>query len=286
MMRKGQISIEFVASMLFFIIVLTGIIFVAVDYVPMIEDSNAQASVNMEARRVTSMLMTSPGRHSFAGGGTDWEESELKRDSVESIGLASDYHVVEKDKVMALSTVGDSKFNYSQFRQATDLENQYRFEFTAMPIVDTSDQFTRTNPPSEPQIIEPVNNEYFNSGNLVGFGSIRMGGTQYNVLTTSHNGEYDTMYMVSDASSGWNFSEAERYGVGERIDLGGRTFEVRGFQNRGEKTGTLVVFSRDLKTFGSAFDVSATIVKLNRYAVLKQPGAGLHPLKIEVFSWN
>jgi hypothetical protein len=205
---------------------------------------------------------------------------------VESIGLASDYHVLEKDKIQALKTVGESKFNYSQFREAKDLENQYRIEFTVMPIVDTSSQFTRTDPPSEPEIIEPLNNEYFNSGNNVGYGSIRMGGTQYNVLTTSHNGRYNTMYMNNHSSNGWNFSDSKRYGIDDKISLGGREFEVRGFQNRGDRTGTLVIFSRNLKAFGSAFDVDATIVKLNRYAVLKQPGADLHPLRIEVYSWQ
>ena len=285
MLRKGQISFEFLTSMLFVIFVITFILFTASDQVPDIEQNNQRASINLEARSLTSMLLNSPGSHSYGSGGTDWESSPASIDAVEEIGLASDYHVVERDKIMSLTTVGEEALNYSRFREITDVSNQYRFVFSAMPVVDTSSKFYRTEPPEEPNIVEPETDIYNNAGNNVGYGSIVMGGTQYNVLVTSHNGRYDTAYMVNSSAREWNFIGADRYGEGDQIELGGREFLVEGFQNSGDKIGNVVILSRELKTFGSAFDIDSTIVKLNRYAVLKQPGADLQPLKIEVYSW-
>ena len=286
MPRKGQISFEFLTSMLFIIFVITFILFTASDQVPDIEQNNQRASINLEARSLTSMMLNSPGYHSYGSGGMDWESNQSSLQNIEEIGLASEYHVVERDKIMNLTTVGDEALNYSRFRELTDVSNQYRFVFSAMPVVDTSSKFYRTEPPEEPNIIEPESDRYNNAGNNVGYGSIVMGGTQYNVLVTSHNGRYDTAYMVNSSAREWNFIGATRYGEGDDIDLGNREFRVEGFQNSGDKIGNVVILSRELKTFGSAFDVDSTIVKLNRYAVLKQPGADLQPLKIEVYSWT
>ncbi|WP_414838171.1 hypothetical protein ACK3SF_02105 [Candidatus Nanosalina sp. VS9-1] len=284
--RKGQISFEFVTSMLFVIFILAFIIFTASDQVPEIEQNNERASVNLEASRLTSMLLTSPGYHSHGSGGTEWERDADTLEDIEDVGLASDYHVVERDKVMNLGTVGGDVLNYSRFREITQISNQYRFVFSAMPIVDTSSKFYRTEPPEDPNIVEPENERYINSGNNVGYGSIVMGGTKYNVLVTSHNGRYDTAYMVNDSAREWNFIGAERYGEGDTIELGGREFVVEGFQNSGDQIGNIVILSREIKTFGSQFDVDSTITKISRYAAFKQPGADLQPMKIEVYSWT
>jgi hypothetical protein len=285
-MRKGQISLEFVTSILFVIFILAFLIFTITDYVPRIEEYNQRAQVNLEARSLTEMLMTSPGYHTFRDNGTNWEKNSSTLKNAREVGLASDYHVIQKDKVMSLVTAGQDGLNYSRFREIANFENQYRFEFTVLPIINTHRKFTRTEPPRNPEIIEPENPEYDDSGNRIGYGSIRMGGTKYNALTTSHDGRYDTLYLVNQSSNDWNFTDAGRYIEGDTITLGGRNFEIEGFQNSGDKIGNIVVISRQLKTFGSALDTSATIIKLNRYAALEQPGADLHPLRIEVFSWN
>lgn len=283
---KGQISLEFLTSILFVIFVLAFIIFTASDQVPNIEQNNQRASVNLEASRLTSMLLNSPGYHSHGSGGTEWERNSDTLQDIEEVGLASKYHVVEKDKVMNLSTVGNDILNYSRFREITDVSNQYRFVFSAIPVVDTSSKFYRTEPPENPNIIEPENDKYTNAGNNVGYGSIFMGGTRYNVLVTSHNGKYDTVYMVNDTAREWNFIGSEKNGNGDTIELGNRDFVVEGFQNTGDKPGNIVLLSRELNTFGSQFDVDSTITKLSRYAALKQPGAQLQPMKIEVYSWT
>ena len=279
--RKGQITIEFILSTLFFIIMLGALIFIVVDYVPEIENLNKRAQVNMETRRVTSMLLTSPGLNST--GSTDWE---LSPNSVESIGLASSYHVVEKSKLDALNTRSVSKFNYSQFQEVTDAENDYRMSFTVLPIIDTSENYLRTEPPENPNITEPGNSDFLSAGNTVNYGSILMGGNTYNVLVTSHDGSYDTLYKNQHSVSGWNFTDAPRFASGDSVELGGRNFTVKSFQNRGDESGTLVVLSRDLKIFGSSLVVDSTIVRLNRYAALEQTGANLQPLRIEVFAWR
>jgi hypothetical protein len=277
---KGQITIEFILSTLFFIIMLTAIIFLVVDYVPDIEDVNRRAQVNMEARRVSTMLLTTNGRNTT--GSTNWEDTP---NSLTSVGLASDYHVVDMGKLDAISTRSASKLNYSQFRELADVESNYRMRFTSLPIIDTSESFRRDEPPEDPNITEPVNTDYFNAGNNVNYGTLLMGNSQYNFLVTSHDGQYDTIYRAEDSSSGWNFTGAPRYGTGDRVTLGGKDFNIQSIQNRGEK-GTMVFLSRHIKTFGSSLVVDATIVKINRYAALEQEGANLQPMRMEVFAWR
>jgi len=282
---KGQISLEFVTATLFFIILLVGIIFVGADYVPEIEESNERASINLESRRMTAMILSSPGYHSVGSGGTDWAQNSSTVNSVEEFGLATEYHRVEREKVMALNTIGEDSFNYSQFRDVMDVENQYRFEFTVLPVIDTSTQYLRTNPPKDPAIVEPNNTYYSTSGNDVGYGSLRIDGIQYNFLTTSHDSFYDTLYVENQTGNGWNFSESTRYRQGDDLNLGGEEYAIRSFQNRGDDTGTVVILSRQLKSFGSSFDVEATVEKMNRYAVIEGDGYDPQPLSIEVFSW-
>lgn len=286
MIRKAQVSLEFVAAMLFIIFVLAFILFNASDQVPDIRQNNDRASVNLEARSLSSTLLDYPGAHSYGSGGTNWEKNSSTRDNTEEIGFSSDYHVVERDKIMALETVGDDALNYSQFRELTDIDNQYRFVFTALPVVDTSSKFFRTRPPDDPRIIEPDNEEYNTAGNQVGYGNIVMGGTQYNVLITAHDGQYDTLYIRNDSEDEWNFEDANRFTEGDVVDIGGREFNIEGFHNTRNTAGNVVILSRQLKDFGSQFDVDSTVIKLNRYATLKQEGAELQPLKLEVYSWN
>ena len=116
MKSKGQVSLEYVAAMLFVIFVLAFILFNASDQVPDIRQNNDRASVNLEARSLTSTLLDNPGSHSFGSGGDNWEKNTSTRDNANEVGFASEYHVVERDKIMALDTVGDDVLNYSQFR--------------------------------------------------------------------------------------------------------------------------------------------------------------------------
>lgn len=283
-MRKGQVSLEFLASSLFIIIVLTAILLDSADYVGQISERNDRATVNLEARRVTEALMTSAGRHSYGTGGTDWERNRDTIDSVEQVGLARDHYVIDSEKLNSLSTRGTEKLNYTRFREVAGIENQYRFEFILTPILNTEKEFTRTRPPRNPSIKEPENDQYRSSGNRVGYGQETIQGNTYRFLTTSHNGIYDTLYLI-DSSRGWDFTTAERYTEGERFVKNEDRFEVSSFDNAGAKTGDLVVLTHQVKTVGSAVDISSSVTKLNRYAAYSTENS-MHPMRIEVLSWQ
>ncbi|MFB6242166.1 MAG: hypothetical protein ABEJ36_05205 [Candidatus Nanosalina sp.] len=284
--KKGQLTFEYILSSIFFIIVLTAILYSAFDHVEPVRRSTDLASVNQEARRISTMMLTSPGRHSLGSGGTNWQKNETTIDNIESFGLATDYHVVKKAKIMALDTRSSSKLNYSQFKNVTSAQNEYRMIFTVMPVAETPDSFTRTQPPDNPDIVEPDTSDYLSAGNTVRYGSIKMRGVIYNLLVTSHDGRYDTVYRVVDSVDNWNFTGAPSYNEGEKIPLGGQNYRILSFQNRGEEKGTAVIMKRQLKIFGSVFAAQATVVKMNRYAVLKQPNTPLQPLRIEVYAWK
>lgn len=279
-LRKGQITIEFVLSTLFFIIMLATLVYLSVDYVPEVEELNERARVNMEARRATSMILTNPGMN--ISNDTSWQSSP---NAVKSFGLASSYHVVQRSKIQAIETRSGSKFNYSQFKQITGFENEYRFEFTVFPVIDAPRSFQRSEPPEDPNITEPVNADYVSSGNKVNYGRVLMGGDIYNVLVTSHDGSYDTVYRIQDSVDRWNFSGAPRFQEGDSMSLGARDFRVESFQNRGEG-GTKVILSRSLKSFGPPLAVDSTIITIERYAAFSQPGANLQPLRMEVLAWR
>ncbi len=286
MFSKGQITIEFLLSTLFVIIMLSTLLYLVVDYVPEVEEESRPAEVTMEARRISSMLLTSPGLHSNGVDGTDWEESLSNLQEIEAVGLATDFHVLEREKVENLTSYSSDGLNYSTFRRVTENENQYRFIFTHLPVIHTSDSFLRTEPPEFPNITEPDSGDYTASGNTVRYGDMEVGGIQYNFLVTSHGGNFDTVYRNRDAVDRWNFSDSPTFQEGDEIRLDSRNFTVRKIQNTEDNGGSMVLLSRQFKTFGPSFDATASIQKLNRYAVLNETGTDLQPVRMEVFAWR
>ena len=285
-MRKGQVTIEFLLSTLFVIIMLSTLLYLSVDYVPEIEDASQPAEVTMETRRISSMLMTSPGSHSYGVGGTEWERNTSTLQNIDAVGLASGYHVLEREKVENLTTFSPDGLNYTVFRDVTDIENQYRILFTYMPVIHTPDSYLRTQPPEFPNITEPQSTDYSSSGNTVRYGDLTVGGIKYNFLVTSHGGVYDTVYRNRHSNERWNFTSSPTYSEGDLMQLDGREFTVRAIQNTERKGGSLVILSRQFKQFGPAFDATAAIEKMNRYAVLNETGTELQPVRIEVFAWQ
>ncbi|MFB6116326.1 MAG: hypothetical protein ABEK10_02330 [Candidatus Nanosalina sp.] len=265
---------------------LSTLIYFAVDYVPEIREVSRPAEVTMEARRVSSMLMTSPGSHSFRSGGTEWEKNTSTLENIEAVGLASGYHVLDREKVENLTSYSSQGLNYSVFRNVTDIQNQYRIIFTFMPVIHTSESFIRTDPPEFPNITEPVSTNYTLAGNTVRYGDFTIGGVKYNFLVTSHGGVYDTVYRNRHSVSRWNFTGSPTFEVGQEMMLDGREFTIRGIQNTEDKSGSMVVLSRQFKVFGPAFDTTASIEKINRYAVLNESGTALEPVRLEVFAWQ
>ena len=282
----GQVTIEYLLSTLFVIIMLSTLLLLSVDRVPEIDEASNPAEVTMEARRISSMMITSPGSHSYGTGGSKWEKNSSTLQNIDSIGFATDYHAVDRDKVENLTSYSSDGLNYSVFRKLTNIDNQYRFLFTYMPVIHTPESYRRNNPPEDPNITEPQSSDYDSSGNTVRYGGFTIGGTEYNFIVTSHNDVYDTVYRNRHSNQRWDFTSSPRFEVGEEIKLDGRNFTLRTIQNTERKSGSFFLVSRQFKQFGPSFDATASIQKLNRYATLNETGTMLQPLKIEVFAWR
>jgi len=283
---KGQVTIEFLLSTIFVIIVLSTLLYFEAENVSRVDESYLPAEVTMESRRISNAFMSSSGSHSFGPGGSTWEKNASTLENINSFGLSSDFHVIERKKVENLTSYSEKGLNYSKFRELTGVSNQYRIIFTYLPIVHTSEKFTRGSPPEFPNITEPDNSDYISAGNNVRYGDFTIGGKQYNFLVTSHGGEWDTVYRNRDLVSGWNFSDTSNINEGSVLTLDSRDFTVRSIQDTEEKGGSMIVFSRQFKVFGPSFDATANIQKLNRYAALNETGTGLQPVRMEVFAWN
>lgn len=280
--QKGQINIEFLAAAGLFLITIVGLI-VSNQVLPGYSASMDRMELNLEGKTLTDQLLTESGRHSFGSGGENWEKNISTLQNVEAAGIASDYHVISRSKLQQLQTAtvgGSSGLNYTEFREITGVDNQYRFNFVWLPTIQTNHSFTKTNPPSDPAITEPTTSEYANAGNEVHYGSVELEGDRYNVLVTSHDGAYDSLYVNE---SSWDFSSthsSEPYQVGEEIEDIDESFTVESFQNRENSRGELVIISRKIKDFGPSINTNTEVATIDRFAVLEG-----EPIRIEVSVW-
>lgn len=272
---KGQSTVEFLGTSLMFIALLGSILVVASDSIPRFDSEVQEAQMNLEMKALTNKLLTQPGS---TPGSTNWEQNP---DNAETVGLADKRGEVELQKIVALNDTQNSPstMNYTEFRQLTGIDNQYRFVFTWYPVIETQRTFTRTSSPS--RILEPTNTEYNNAGNTVHYGSAFINGKQMRFLVTSHDGVYDTVYV----SDNWNFGSSQRAVRGEIVTIGNQDFTVSRFQNRENNPGNLVILSSKINDFGALQEQAATVIKLNRYAVLKDVESDDFPVKIEVLAW-
>jgi len=200
--------------------------------------------------------------------------------------VASGHLELERDKITQLRTVNPRSsstnyFNYSQFRDVTDADNQYRFEFTWMPIVDTHRSFLRGNGGDEsPIITEPDSDYYDRAENEIHFGEKSLGGNRHYFLITAYDGVYNTTYVSDD----WNFDDSTStvgpLGSGDTFELYGESFRVESFQNRENDRGALLFLSQDIKTFGASVDSDAEVISLDRYASMEG-----EPIKVRVLAW-
>ncbi len=282
---KGQSTIEFVGAMLLFLIAVVSSLTVISGKVPQFTEDLEDKSQNMEMYRVTNTLSTASGRHSYGSGGPNWQKNSSTVSATERIGLAQDYHVLNFSKVRALSTTGSDGLSYGNFREITNLDNQYNFNFTWMPTVETSSSFIRTNPPSNPPINEPNGDPRYSSAeNRVHYGSIRINGTSYHFLVAAYDGVYNTVYF--DPFGSWNFQAGDKRKVGDTVVMDGRNFTIEKIQNRDRTPGASVILSRNIKTFGvNTESADNTAVKLNRYGVLAANNTDREIVRMEVLSW-
>lgn len=275
---KGQVSIEFLAAFFLYILAVVAVLqFVSGD-IPGFDRSMSQKELHMEAKYVSDQVLTQSGYHTVGGGGSNWEKNSSTMSSVYSFGLASEYLVVDDEKLSEIATVGQNNFNYSQFRNAVGVDNQYLFNFTWAPIVETHQSFQRGSPPSG--ITEPSAGLYDSADTEVHYGSITLEGQTKHFLVTSHFSNYNTTYV----SSTRNFAPSSPKGTGSTINIGGTSFKITGFQNRDYDAGSILLLESHVKEFGSTIDRSESLTKLNRYAVY-DTGSSMEPMKVEVYVW-
>lgn len=274
--RKAQINLEFLAAAGFYLIALGAVITAGSEILPQYSQESDQAALNLEARSLTNQLMTERGAHTYNGGGTNWESNIDTIQNTTSIGLASDFLKLERDKVEALSTVSKSgeKMNYTHFKDITEAENQYRFEFIWMPTVQTNQYFTRTNPPDDPDIIEPAYSSYDNADNRIHYGKVTLEGTPYMFLVTAHDGIYDRAYI----SNNWDFENSVPRQINE--ELPNSPFEIYSIQNRERQPGSLLILNQTINTFGASTDSDSIVTTFQRFGTMNG-----EPLKIKVWTW-
>lgn len=278
---KAQINLEFLASAGLYLMAIGGIMIAGSDTLPF-NNQDDRASLHLEAKSMTNKILSDPGEHSYGAGGNNWEQNSSTINNISSFGLATSFLEVDREKLENIATTsinGPERFNYTQFKEVTGAENQYRFRFTWMPVVHTDKSFTRSNPPSNPDITEPCqpgetcDRPYLEADNKVHYGSVTLKGTTYYFLNTAHNGVYNTTYITTDR---WNFENAFAYGTGDSYDF----FNVESFQNRDRDEGSILVLSENVKTFGANIDSNAVVVKMQRFASMNN-----EPLRIEVWVW-
>ncbi|MFB6213592.1 MAG: hypothetical protein ABEJ07_03465 [Candidatus Nanohaloarchaea archaeon] len=281
MNRKAQINIEFLAAALIYIGALGALVTAGQGILPEFTSDAQEASLNLEARQISTQILSNPGWQSYSGS-TNWEKNNTTVEHASAVGLASSFKQVERDKLMRLRTAdprgsGFNYLNYSQFKEISGADNQYQFTFTWMPLIETPESFTRGQGSSQtPSITEPVTGYYSSAGNTVHYGSETLNGTDYHFLTTSHDGVYNTTYV----SRNWNFRGYPPLGTGDVFGRKGDEFKIQRFQNRENDPGALVIVSQQLKTFGASVDSDSRVISMQRYAVMED-----EPLRVKVLAW-
>lgn len=285
MVRKAQINFEFMAAVALYLIAIGAILTTGSDVLPTYENEADRASLNMEARTLTNMILTQPGSHKHGSGGEDWASSDQKTEDIENFGLAEDFLELKRSKIESLSSnpiesLNDGKVNYSAFKELTGVKSQYRFNFTWMPTVQTNKSFVRGSPPV---LIdeEPNHDLYDTAGNDVHYGSVDMRGDTFNFLVTSHNGVFNTTYV---SENNWDFESSDPLGLNDRLEgdstISNADYRINSFQNRGREPGSLLILSKHIKSFGATLDNDKTTIKIFRFAEMEN-----EPVRMEVWAW-
>lgn len=276
---KGQISIEYLASFFLYLFAIIAVFQYVSGDIPEFNESLDQKRLHSEAKYVSDQVIKQGGYHTKGSGGTNWEKNLSTKRSLETFGLAKEYKVIDHDKLGNISTVGTSKVNYTQFREAIGIDNQYYLNFTWTPIVDLNQGFDRENSPT--QITIPTHDLYGRSDPEVKYGNITLNGQTKHFLATSHQGRYNTTWT----SNNQNFQNTQPKGTEIRIDIGGKDFEITDFQNLRYDKGSMIFLQAHIKGFGSSIDESKELVKFNRYVSYERPDSELMPMRMEVYTW-
>ncbi len=267
---KGQTTLEFVGSALFFILVILAVFTLTADQIPRFYDTTEVAEKNLEAKYMTDYILSS--------------------NHTTEPGLVNDYMEIDKDYVENdLASVGPGYYNYTQLTSDLGLDYRFNIKLTWYPLVETHRTFTRTNPPAFFKS-EPNNVQYTTAANRVHYGNITLEGSEEQFLITSIDGEYRNVYHQS--SGDWDFRVAPDQ-VGDTIDTtNAGEFEIQEIQNRPETPGASVIISRPIEFadgrsyFGSNQNTTqGEVIKLNRYPILDSPTSSNEIVKMEVLVW-
>lgn len=276
-MFKGQVNFEFLAAALLFLTAIGGILLAGNQLLPSFHTEMESLSTNLEAKTVTDKILSEPGTHSYGSGGTDWDKNSSTLQEIESFGLAKDFLEVERSKVENLSTRGSEDLNYTVFRETTGAENHYNMRFVWLPVIHTSQGFTRGDPPSK--ISEPGGNNlepYISADDTVKYGSSSLEDETHKFLVTSSDGSYDAVYVSDD----WDFNIDNRYSEGETFSLTDTEYIVESFQNREDEEGSILVLKKEINSFGVNPDTDVPIQRMDRFAIMDN-----EPLRVEVLAW-
>ncbi|MFP4229523.1 MAG: hypothetical protein ACLFRK_00100 [Candidatus Nanohaloarchaea archaeon] len=276
---KGQTTLEFSGSFLFFLAVLVAVLTVTLSDIPQFNTYAGTTEKNLEAKKTTDLILNSEGRHSNGSGGTDWENHP---EDTEMLGLASEEMRIDRSKLAMLETAEPGHYNYSNMVEDLGLEHRYSFNFTWHPVVETHRNFVRGDPPSDPDIDEPNSGYYSNAQNRIHYGETTLEGQDIRFLMAAFDGSYNTTYVTT---FDWDFS-ADPKTEGDTFTAGGRTFTIEKIQNRDRRPGASIVLSSHLKHVGRSPDAAeGTRAKLNRYPLMEDSSSSTDVVKMEVLTW-
>lgn len=281
--RKGQLTLEFIGTALIFAIIAGLLALSVLEPNSRILQQSEDFQKNLEAQEITSEIITTSGADENAD--ENWGEG----DDLISFGLAyenEEFMTIKREKLQALNSIDDpsdpgDKVTYQRFTDLTGAENQYQFNFTWFPTVETFDHFEKETPPEEPDIREPTGIRYDDADDRVHYGNTSILGESYYYLVASQDGIYTDVYI----NDSWDFRGIEPIQTGEESDLMPSDTELILIQNRDKKPGTMIIFERNEREFGAQRDPDAATFKFNRYATYIDDDVEHHPMRMEVFVW-
>lgn len=266
---KGQTTIEFIGSAVFFVLAVLAVLAFTADGIPEFHDNAQVAEKNLEAKYMTDYLLYS--------------------NTSDEPGLVTDYMRLDKNYLESdIGVAGEEiDYSYSQIVEELDLDYQHNIQVTWYPTVETHRSYIRGDPPESPNIDEPTDETYANAGNRIHYGSIELEGNNLNFLVASEDAEYRHVYY--DENSWQDFELRQE---SDSIDSGGRGFEIEEIQNRDDRQGASVILSSPIE-FGDGRDylgndrdiAEGEIIKLNRYPMLDDPFGSEELAKMEVLVW-
>lgn len=144
---KGQINLEFLFAALFYLAAAGGLLYAGTDVLPNLEANAENSNLYTEAHTVSTKLLSKPG-YTDHGNFRSWEKNDSTVDAATSIGISSserNYLVVDPAKLDRLQGFSSAPgtVNYSEFKRISEADNQYRFNFTWMPVGELGSSYFR-----------------------------------------------------------------------------------------------------------------------------------------------